>query len=357
MKIKALLVGLEVDSRLHVANYKELGLRSPKLSKALAARGFNNRVISMLIELLTPVRLELTAARADCLAQSDSKHFTSCQAPGRKENLTEQDAQAAQLGHLYLAVVRTPEGFSYRAKVRRCVNFTTGETRGWYIEKEYGNGRPLLSDFARILKNAGESAYNRLAYCDPRFSAEEWPTIRERVVVPSFNFGYQDSLNDPYQTLTFSLVGESSAGELNIPLRRNPFRRRGVIEDSLSWFLYGPPEEEHPRRFPEEVALRRMLKKLRRENPHVRWRTRNGRHAVTCWQLVGFPPPLYALVSGFIDALNVGLEIELKYDWDTLGWRVKLVDYFTFDAEENPLERCDRPPGFQLSYEGWPLIE
>jgi len=365
MKLKALFGDLQVDANLRVVNYKALGLKSPKLSKALLSRGFDETLVSLLVDLLRPTPLELTSAEVDVVAQSASSHFTSCQAPGRKENRTEEDVRAAELGLLYLAVTRTPQGFRYRVKIRRCIDPATGETVGWFLDREYGQGRPTLRQFANLLREAGEPSYNRLAYRDPRFEAEGWPSLGQiPVLVPSAELGYQDTFKDgPYSAVTFvevtcGEVAPSDVGSINLPLRSHPWRVKGVLVDSLLTFLYGP-REEAPTRRPEEVALARVLRRLRRENPHIEWRTRNGRHAVDVYYSQEWewdedtPPETYANVFGSFQ--GVDLLVRLTFDPEARRWDPRWAVFVTED-EYGDRCCCPAPPDFPgLTYSGVPI--
>jgi hypothetical protein len=316
MKLKSLLGDLQVDRDLRVTNYKALGLKSPKLTKALEARGFGSQFVSLLVQALKKQKLELTSSKDDVIAQSDSEHFTSCQAPGHEMNVAHQDVEAASLGHLYLAVVRTPKGFSYRTKIRRCLNPETGATCGWHVDREYGQGRPTSYQFSELLKKAGEPAFDVLSYYDStRYGQSE--RLEAQVEIPSAALGYQDTFKSGCsEALIFEKVGEEPAVEdFELPIRRNPSRRHGLLVEALLEVLF-EPKQEHQTRSPEVWAIRRILKKIRRENPHYSWiyqRRKKLRHDVhvywvyerQCW-----------CASSYCYEPKRMVEIELKFSYN-----------------------------------------
>jgi hypothetical protein len=82
MKLKSILRDLQVDKDLRVVNYKSLGLKSPKLSKALQSRGFANQTVSLLMQALRKPELELTKSEVDCIAQTILSTLARAKLPG-----------------------------------------------------------------------------------------------------------------------------------------------------------------------------------------------------------------------------------------------------------------------------------
>jgi hypothetical protein len=214
--------------------------------------------------------------------------------------------------------VRTQQGFSYRTKVRRCVDPCTGATIGWHVDREYGHGRPYSHHFSKLLKDAGEPAFDRLSFYDEtRFEGD---TFEADVLIPSAELGYQDTFKSgSRQTLTFSIVGEEPAVEdFRIPLRRNPWRKQSLLVEGLLEVLYGLKEEPNTRE-PEEVALRRMLKQWRRENPGFIWAYGGSRkHRVHMYECGH--ERLRASVYYMVKETGEEMEAIFGYLWDERRW-------------------------------------
>lgn len=186
--------GEEWESKLlYPETVKKMGLRSPKISKLLLARGVPERLIQKVM-----LRKEQSSFSDAWEEQGDSIHFSSCQARDprakwfekRKESLWQEgDRIAAEKGWLHLWVVGHPmsengEGFLARAKVRMVYD-TEGSVLGAFVDRVYGQQELLDHQDLKILLK--------------KKYGEEIPILRLRTggnvkgKVPSSVLGYQDT--------------------------------------------------------------------------------------------------------------------------------------------------------------------
>ena len=218
------------SKQLSSERVKALGLRSPKLSKALVALGVPTQEVSILLganyeNKKLGAKTEVLQNSAACMEQGNSIYYSSCQATnsraawnGSQDYIKVRD-ELPYIGKTwFLWVVGQPmsvddKGFEARAKLRvMYTDKTCKEVAGLYIDRPYGKYQTLLDSlyeleiwWAEYQASKGWSEAIRPILMPPVWQRENGAgndfqysyggRYSKKLYCPSATYGYQDTLN------------------------------------------------------------------------------------------------------------------------------------------------------------------
>jgi len=249
-ELAELLTEEECSSRiLSRENQEALGLKSPKLSKALAKLGLSQKVVS---QALASANLEdiprVSADVGDLLEMGDSVHYKSCQRKG--SGLRTVEELVPFLGKsLWLYVVgerKSINGSGFRARrLLRMMYHDAGCTKpaGVYLEHVYGD--------PSLLPNEEVQRFFGLPLLVPRY--EKQVTL----FCPSAEYGYNDTLARGVEQNMYQSVEGSIRSIIWEAYEQRP-RLGGVYLYSLKENTYNPQNAKF-RAFPSERKWRGFL--------------------------------------------------------------------------------------------------
>lgn len=272
------LTSAEWESKqLSPKRVKELGLKSPKLSKAMVALGVPPKEVSILLGTNYAKKGDSAATRVlsdqeSCKEQGNSIHYSSCQATDPRAEWEGGDSYnriSQELGymgtHLFLWVVGEPmskngEGFEARAKLRVMYeDRACKEVAGLYIDRPYGKHQLLLDNLDSLqawwedwceakgvpgLPILMPPVWNRDNGAGNDFQYMYGGRYPKKLYCPSAKGGYQD-------TLTHGLGGydcfvDVTAKSKNLLMRAYTERSKfgGVYASPLTDVVYNPQKGE-----------------------------------------------------------------------------------------------------------------
>ena len=265
------------SKKLSQERMKALGLKSPKLSKALVAKEVPQKEVSLILganyEKKNSVENKKTSvsySELDCLDQGNSVFYRSCQGTDPRA-AWQGDFQYNKINQetpfvgktWFLWVVGKPmcedgKGFEARAKLR--LMYQNKDLAGLYVDRPYGQFQLLLDSMEELqewwtdwLKNQGEPT-NLPIYMPPVWQRDEGANddfqskygtspCLDGWIIPSGEYGYQDTLTHgegPYDFM--SKVSEQTS--LLVKAYQSRVKISGVYYSSLTEVEYNPQSDK-----------------------------------------------------------------------------------------------------------------
>lgn len=255
----------------------QLGVRSPKLSKALIALGMPAERVAMLLsgkstksDGVTQVWGEdhYTDALYD---QGNSIHYSSCQATDSGAKWFQDSNHGPEYNEiagdrkfwgesLFIWAVGQPmswdgEGFKARAKLRVCYEKDSKEVAGLYIDRPYGQYNLLLDNISQLNHWWDTYSKERGYPITPLLMAPLWQRNDgggsdfqseyggryERLLwVPSYSSGYQDTLSGGHGGLYDFFIDVSSNTPLTVRTYKAREKVKGVRHHNVKEVMYNP---------------------------------------------------------------------------------------------------------------------
>lgn len=254
----------------------QLGIRSPKLSKALIALGMPSERVAMLISGKSTKSGGVTQVWGEdydntaLYDQGNSIHYSSCQATdGRAKWFADNDGDDyCQIAgdvkfwgeSLFIWAIGQPmsvdgEGFKARAKLRVCYDKDNKEVAGLYIDRPYGQYNLLLDNISQLNHWWGTYSKERGYPITPLLMAPLWQRDNgggsdfqseyggryERLLwVPSWSSGYQDTLSGGHGGLYDFFIDVSSNTPLTVRAYKAREKVNGVRHHYIKEVMYNP---------------------------------------------------------------------------------------------------------------------